>query len=50
MAVTVLLCLGGGYWIDGKLGTRPAFFLVGAAFGLFAALYTFFKAVKGRRP
>ena len=34
-----------GYWLDGKLGTRPVFFLVGAVFGLVAALYHFFKTV-----
>jgi F0F1-type ATP synthase assembly protein I len=50
MAATVLLCLAGGYWLDGKLGTRPVFFLAGAAFGLFAAFYSFSKQVKGRRP
>jgi hypothetical protein len=50
MAATLLLCLGGGYWLDGKLGTRPVFFLAGAAFGLFAAFYSFSKTVKGRRP
>jgi hypothetical protein len=50
MAATVLLCLWGGYWIDAKLGTKPAFFLAGAAFGLFAAFYSFSKAVKRRRP
>ena len=33
-----------------ELALGLAFFLVGAAFGLFAAFYTFSKAVKGRRP
>ena len=50
MAVSVLLCLYGGYWIDGKLGTRPIFFLAGAAFGLFVAFYSFSKQVKGHKP
>jgi hypothetical protein len=50
MAVSVLLCLYGGYWIDAKLGTRPVFFLAGAAFGLFAAFYSFSKQVKGHKP
>ena len=45
LAVTVLLGLGIGYWLDGKLGTRPVFFLVGAGLGLFAAGYQFFKTV-----
>ncbi len=49
LAGTVLACLAGGYWLDGKLGTRPLFFLVGGAFGLFAGLYSFFKSVTVRK-
>jgi hypothetical protein len=49
LALTVLACLAAGYWIDGRLGTRPVFFLVGAGFGLFAGLYNFFRQVAGRR-
>ena len=45
LAVTVLAGVGGGYWLDGRLGTRPLFLLVGGVFGLGAALYHFFKAV-----
>jgi len=45
LAVTVLVGLGGGYWLDGRLGTRPVFLLLGGAFGIGAALYHFFKAV-----
>jgi F0F1-type ATP synthase assembly protein I len=45
LAVTVLLGLAGGYWLDGQFGTRPLFFLLGGAFGLFAALYHFYKTV-----
>jgi F0F1-type ATP synthase assembly protein I len=44
----VLAGLGGGYWLDGRLGTRPVFVLVGGAFGLAAALYYFFKTVAGQ--
>jgi len=50
LAVTVLLGLGAGYWIDGKLGTRPIFFLVGGVLGLCAAGYNFFKTVMGQKP
>ena len=48
LAVTVLAGLGGGYWLDGRLGTRPVFVLLGGAFGLAAALYYFFKTVAGQ--
>jgi F0F1-type ATP synthase assembly protein I len=41
----VLAGLGGGHWLDGRLGTRPVFLLLGGTFGVGAALYHFFKAV-----
>jgi F0F1-type ATP synthase assembly protein I len=45
LAVTVLAGLGGGYWLDGRLGTRPLFLLLGGVMGLGAALYHFFRTV-----
>jgi ATP synthase protein I len=45
LAVTVLAGLGGGYWLDGRLGTRPVFLLLGGALGLGAALYHFVRTV-----
>jgi F0F1-type ATP synthase assembly protein I len=45
LAVTVLVGLGGGYWLDGQFGTRPVFFLVGGILGLGAAMYHFMKTV-----
>ena len=47
LAVTVLAGLGGGYWLDGRLGTRPVFVLLGAVLGLGVAMYQFFKTVAG---
>ena len=49
LAVTVLACLGAGYWLDGRFGTAPLFFLVGAVFGLGAAGYHFYRTVTARR-
>jgi ATP synthase protein I len=49
LAVTVLLGLWIGHWLDKKLGTEPTFFLVGAGLGLVAAGLQFFKAVAVRR-
>ena len=43
----MLAGLGGGYWLDGRLGTRPVFLLLGGVFGLGVALYQFFKTVAG---
>lgn len=45
LAVTVLAGIGGGYWLDGRLGTRPVFLLLGGTLGVGAALYHFFKTV-----
>ena len=50
LAFTILLSLGAGYWIDGKLGTRPLLMLLGGAFGLFAAGYHFYKTVVKGKP
>jgi len=47
LAVTVLAGLGGGYWLDGRLSTRPVFLLLGGTLGLGAGLYHFFKTVAG---
>ena len=48
LAVTVLAGLGGGYWLDGRLGTRPVFLLLGGAVGLGAAMVYFIRAVAGQ--
>jgi F0F1-type ATP synthase assembly protein I len=45
LAATVLLCLGAGYWADGRLGTQPMGLIVGGVFGSAVALYQFFRAV-----
>jgi F0F1-type ATP synthase assembly protein I len=45
LAATVLLGLGAGYWVDGRLGTEPVFFLLGGALGLVAAGYHFARTV-----
>jgi F0F1-type ATP synthase assembly protein I len=49
LAGTVLGGLGLGYWIDRQFGTRPVFFLVGAALGVASAMLQFFRTVN-RRP
>ena len=46
LAVTLLLALGAGYWVDRRFGTSPVFVLVGAAFGMFAVFYHLYKAYK----
>jgi len=46
LAVSLLLSLGAGYWIDKRFGTTPVFVLLGAAFGLFAVFYHLYKAYR----
>ncbi len=47
LAVTVLAALGAGYWLDGRLGTRPWLTLLGACLGVAVALVYFIKTVTG---
>ena len=49
LAVTVLLGVGGGYWLDRRLGTTPAFVLAGAVLGVAAAGYHFYRLVRVKR-
>ena len=46
LAVTLLVSMGAGYWIDKRFGTAPVFVLAGAAFGMFAVFYHLYKAYK----
>lgn len=49
-AASVLLGVGGGYWLDRKLGSSPWLLLVGSGIGLFAGFYQFYKTVAVRKP
>jgi ATP synthase protein I len=48
LAVCILLGLGGGYWLDRRLGTGPWLLLLGGVFGMAAAGYQFYKATARR--
>jgi F0F1-type ATP synthase assembly protein I len=50
LAVTVLVSLAAGYWLDGKFGTRPYLFLAGGVFGVVAAFWQVYKLTMARRP
>ncbi len=39
LIVFFLLLMAGGMWLDGRLGTRPLFALVGAAAGFALGMY-----------
>jgi F0F1-type ATP synthase assembly protein I len=49
-AASVALGLAAGYWLDGKLGTRPLLFLLGGVFGILAAFWQVYKLAMGRKP
>lgn len=46
LAVTVLGGVGIGYWLDGRLGTTPAFVLAGSVVGILTAGYHFYRLVR----
>jgi F0F1-type ATP synthase assembly protein I len=46
LAVTLLLSVGAGYWLDKRFGTAPVFVLAGAGFGMLAVFYHLYKAYK----
>jgi hypothetical protein len=45
VAISIVLGLGGGLWLDGILGTSPAFTLIGLTVGLVIALYGAYRMV-----
>jgi F0F1-type ATP synthase assembly protein I len=46
IAVSLGLSLYAGYRLDRRFGTEPVWFLIGAAFGMFAAFYQLYKAYR----
>jgi ATP synthase protein I len=50
IAASLGLGLWLGFWLDGKFGTSPLYFLLGGGLGLTAAFYHLFKLVKGQKP
>lgn len=44
-ALSVLLFLMGGWWLDGKLGTTPLLMIVGAFVGATAGFYSLYHHV-----
>lgn len=46
VALCVAAGAAGGIWLDGRLGIRPVFTLLGVLLGIFAAFYGLYKMVK----
>ena len=49
LAALVLVGVGAGYWLDGKLGTRPWLLLLGGLLGIAMAALELYRTVSGRR-
>jgi len=39
VVIAILLGILGGLWVDGKLGTKPLFTIIGLVIGVIAAVY-----------
>ena len=39
VVIAILLGILGGLWVDGKLGTKPLFTIIGLIIGIAAAVY-----------
>ena len=46
VALSIVLGVGGGVWLDGRLDVRPLFTLLGLALGLVVAFYGAYKMVQ----
>ena len=44
-AVTILLFLAVGWWLDGRLGTTPLFTLLGTLFGAVGGFYKLYRTL-----
>ncbi len=40
---SLLIGIGAGWWLDGKLGTKPIFTLIGLFLGLASAIYNLYR-------
>lgn len=46
VVLSVLVGFLGGYWLDGKLGTRPWLTVIGFAYGIAAAARALYRAAR----
>jgi ATP synthase protein I len=44
-AASIILCLLGGWWLDGKLATTPLFLVLGTFLGAVAGFYNLYKTL-----
>jgi F0F1-type ATP synthase assembly protein I len=46
IVAALVLCIGGGVWLDGQFGTSPVLTLAGVALGLVVAAYQLWELAK----
>ena len=46
IVAALILCIGGGVWLDSRFGTSPVLTLLGVALGLVVAGYQFWELAK----
>jgi ATP synthase protein I len=46
IVAALILCIGGGVWLDSRFGTSPVLTLLGVAFGLVVAGYQLWELTK----
>jgi F0F1-type ATP synthase assembly protein I len=46
LAVTILIFVYGGYWLDGKFDKRPLFLAIGTVLGMTVGFYNLLKELK----
>ncbi|MFQ5675068.1 MAG: AtpZ/AtpI family protein [bacterium] len=44
-AVAIIICAGGGYWLDARLKTLPLFLILGLFLGMTSGFITIYRAV-----
>jgi ATP synthase protein I len=46
IVAALIVCIGGGVWLDNRFGTMPVFTFIGIALGLAAAGYQFWELAR----
>lgn len=50
LAAAIAVLMGGGYWLDRKLGTQPWLTLLGALMGMVVGFYNLFDTLRRHPP
>jgi ATP synthase protein I len=50
IALEMVIPPAGGYWLDGRIGTSPAFVIVGAILGFVLGIFHLVQLARQQRP